>query len=199
MKSSIGVPRVTDVTKGGFEDIGGQGKGMDEVMRHMREHFMNLWRRINPAEEPKSLELSTTFVPGSDHSQKWHMWSFGTFHLHGSMSVHRGYLRVGCHWNDHDGSVEWKAWYSPYSDSWEASWDSLPTYDHPLDALIGSGYLIHSNEYQEWLDRVSGGALLVDIEMFKVFDKPVPILQSTEDFLPWAAKSGILPWEPLHD
>jgi hypothetical protein len=51
--------------------------------------------------------------------------------------------------------------------------------------------------WSEWLDRIPKGDPLVDLGFFKIFGKTMPPMLPLNEFLPWAVKEGLLPWEPL--
>jgi hypothetical protein len=99
--------------------------------------------------------------------------------------------------------VEWKAAFlKTYLDTTRAKqddtfWDKIPGSTSMFQALVWCGYLISDQVMDDWTRGLPEGQPTADIEFFRIFNKPLPPLQPLNQFLPWAAKSDILPWSPL--
>jgi hypothetical protein len=106
------------------------------------------------------------------------------------------------------GNARWQAWQNqkgPFPGD-EPKIPLQRRQDHPgtipwsltmVDALIQSGYVLPERKYPEWLGYIPPGNPMADLEFFKIFDKPLPPLAPLEEFVPWAAKEGLLSWSPL--
>jgi hypothetical protein len=96
-------------------------------------------------------------------------------------------------------TVGWYARWHPTSNdkTTEEQWRQTPAFDHPIDAMRHSGYLILQDQLDEWRKSLPAGTPLADLEFFQIFNKPLPPVQPLEEFMPWAAKEDLLPWSPL--
>jgi hypothetical protein len=98
------------------------------------------------------------------------------------------------------GQISWKAFWgkSSWGHRTYHSLDEAPWYDHILDALIASGYVVPLGQHDEWVNSLPRGTPApVDLEFYQIFHKCPPPLAHLDEFLPWAAKEGLLPWSPL--
>jgi hypothetical protein len=148
------------------------------MMNRARLYVVNVWAAVSGDTQSTVLQLV--------ENRRFKNWE--------TIRFERAFVR----YHLDDNKLAWKAVWAPDSRKPvpDSVWEDAQVYDHPVEALIGCGYLINPDQIEKWMDSLPAGEPTADIEFFKVFGKPLPPLAPLEEFLPWAAKEGILPWSP---